>query len=112
MLLKEVLDMHDQQFAVRLIREKEILERTGLSRTQRWRLEREGKFPHAFSCLSAHSGGSKAKWTRGSPNVFASVGPSRWRRSVCITRILAPLAAVFRRQWAAFEIRLPRMRQL
>jgi prophage regulatory protein len=45
MLLKEVLDMHDQQPAVRLIREKEILERTGLSRTQRWRLEREGKFP-------------------------------------------------------------------
>jgi prophage regulatory protein len=45
MLLTEVLDMHDQQPAVRLIREKQILERTGLSRTQRWRLEREGRFP-------------------------------------------------------------------
>jgi prophage regulatory protein len=44
-LLKEALDMHDQQPAVRLIREKEILDRTGLSRTQRWRLEREGRFP-------------------------------------------------------------------
>jgi prophage regulatory protein len=31
--------------SVRLIRERQILERTGLSRTQRWRLEREGRFP-------------------------------------------------------------------
>jgi prophage regulatory protein len=45
MLLTEVLDMHADHSAVRLIREKQILERTGLSRTQRWRLEREGRFP-------------------------------------------------------------------
>ena len=37
--------MHAEHPAVRLIRERQILERTGLSRTQRWRLEREGRFP-------------------------------------------------------------------
>jgi prophage regulatory protein len=30
---------------VRLIREAECRDRTGLSRSQRWRLEREGRFP-------------------------------------------------------------------
>jgi prophage regulatory protein len=29
----------------RIIRERECHDRTGLSRTQRWRLEREGRFP-------------------------------------------------------------------
>jgi prophage regulatory protein len=45
MLQQEALDMHAEHHPVRLIREREILERTGLSRTQRWRLEREGRFP-------------------------------------------------------------------
>jgi prophage regulatory protein len=50
MLLRRFSTMTTEHHAaaptpVRLIREKEILERTGLSRTQRWRLEREGRFP-------------------------------------------------------------------
>jgi prophage regulatory protein len=43
------LDTQFQQAAPtnseRLIRESECLRRTGLSRTQRWRLERAGTFP-------------------------------------------------------------------
>jgi prophage regulatory protein len=37
---------HNKEHQERLIAEPEYRTRTSLSRAQRWRLERDGKFPH------------------------------------------------------------------